>query len=140
MKSKDELWREYVLAYGIAVPAERVQEEYRLICADMKHRMMYSQMSGEEKHIFPEAELAEQEDALQAAALFEAKEPLVLRDLTGKLEISVTYDELLAEAEAIAQRQHTTVAELERFFGDDLALLERDVREAKIRDWACEQA
>ena len=40
MKSKDELWREYVLAYDVAVPAERIQEEYRLICADMKHRMM----------------------------------------------------------------------------------------------------
>lgn len=139
MKSRDELWREYVLAYDVAVPAERIQEEYRLICADMKHRMMYSQMNGEEKHIFPEAELAEQEDVLRAAALFEAKEPLVLRDLEEKLDVSVTYDELIAEAEAMAERQRTTIGELKRFFGDDLALLERDVREAKIRDWACSQ-
>lgn len=139
MQSKDALWHEYVEAYDIDVPAERIDEEYKLIRADMKHRMIYDQMSGGNVHLFPDAELDEQEDALRAAALFEAKEPLVLRDLTKKLDIAVTYDELLAEAEAMAKRQGTTVDELKRFFGEDLALLERDVRENKIRDWACEQ-
>lgn len=61
------------------------------------------------------------------AALFEAKEPLVLRDLAKKLAIGVTYEELLAEGEAMAQRQGTTMEEIKRFFGDDLALLEREV-------------
>ena len=139
MKSKDALWRDYVDAYDIEVPVERIEEEYALICADMKHRMMYDQMSGGKMHLFPDVELAEQEGALRAAALFEAKEPLVLRDLTKKLAINVTNEELLAEGEAMAERQGTTVDELKRFFGDDLALLERDVRERKIRDWACEQ-
>ena len=56
-----------------------------------------------------------------------------------KLDIAVTSEELLAEAEAMAKRQDTTVDELKHFLGDDLALLERDVREDKIRDWACKQ-
>lgn len=140
MTTKDALWREYVGAYDIDVPAERIEEEYELIRADMKHRMMYAQMSGESTHLFPDVELADQEDELRAAALFEAKEPLVLRDLTKKLDIAVTPEELLVEAEVVAEREHSTVDELKRFFGDDLALLERDVRERKIRDWACEQA
>ena len=139
MKSKETLWREYVETYDIDVSADRVQEEYEFIRADMKHRMMYAHMSGGETHLFPDAELEAQEDALRAAALFEAKEPLVLQELTKKLDIAVTPEELLAEAEVMAQRQNTTVAELKRFFGDDLALLERDVRESKIRNWACEQ-
>ena len=137
MSFSDEKWRAYVAAYDIEVPAERIEQEYQMIRADMKHRMMYAQMAGGEVHLFPDVELAEQEDELQAAALFEAKEPLVLRDLATKLAVEVTPEELLAEGEAMAKRQGTTIDEVKRFFGEDLALLERDVRENKIRAWAC---
>ena len=139
MTTKDALWREYVGAYDIDVPAERIEEEYELIRADMKHRMMYAQMSGGETHLFPDMELAEMEGELREVALFEAKEPLVLRDLAKKLDVAVTAEELAAEAEAMAKRQSTTVDEIKRFFGEDLSLLERDVRENKIREWACKQ-
>ena len=139
MSYNENAWRAYVAAYDIEVPQWRIDEELRLIEADMKHRMMYEQMSGGAMHHFPDQELAEQKDELMAAALFEAKEPLVLRDLTKKLDVTVTPEELLAEAEAMAERQNTTIDQIKRFFGEDLALLERDVRENKIRTWACEQ-
>jgi FKBP-type peptidyl-prolyl cis-trans isomerase (trigger factor) len=96
-------------------------------------------MTGAETHLFPEMELDEQKDALMEAAVFEVKEPLVLKDLTKKLDIAVTPEELLAEGEAIAERQNSTLDEVKRFFGKDLTFLERDVRERKIRDWACSQ-
>ena len=139
MSYNDVTWRAYVAAYDIEVPEERIEREYEMVRADMKHRMMYAQMSGGETHLFPDMELAEMEGDLREAALFEAKEPLVLRDLTKKLDVVVTPEELLAEAEAMAKRQSTTVDEIKRFFGEDLALLERDVRENKIREWACKQ-
>ncbi|RVU98546.1 hypothetical protein EII22_01690 [Coriobacteriales bacterium OH1046] len=135
----ESTWRAYVASYDIEVPEESVAREYEMVRADMKHRMMYAQMSGGETHVFPDQELAEMEDELREAAAFEAKEPLVLRDLTKKLDVTVAPEELLAEAEAMAKRQGTTVGEIKRFFGDDLAFLERDVRENKIREWACEQ-
>ena len=59
--------------------------------------------------------------------------------LAKKLDVTVSPEELLAEAEAMAERQGTTVEEIKRFFGQDLSLLERDVRENKIRTWACAQ-
>ena len=139
MSYNDVTWRAYVAAYDIEVPEERIEREYEMVRADMKHRMMYAQMSGGETHLFPDMELAEMEGDLREAALFEAKEPLVLRDLTKKLDVTVTPEELLAEAEAMAERQNTTIDQIKRFFGEDLALLERDVRENKIRTWACEQ-
>lgn len=139
MSYSEVAWRSYVAAYDIEVPEERIEQEYQLVRADMKHRMMYAQMSGGETHLFPDMELAEQEDEILAAAVFEAKEPLVLRDLTKKLDVTVSSEELLAEAEAMAERQGTTVEEIKRFFGQDLSLLERDVRENKIRTWACAQ-
>ena len=139
MSYDENAWRAYVLAYDIEVPKEDVEEELYRIRVDMKHRMMYAQMSGAETHRFPEAELAEQTDALMEAAIFEVKETLVLKDLTKKLDIQVTAEELLAEGEAIAQRQNTTLDQVKRFFGQDLGFLERDVRENKIRAWACTQ-
>ena len=139
MSYNEEAWRAYVLSYDIEVSQEDVEEELYLIRADMKHRMMYAQMAGGEAHPFPEMELAEQTDALMEAAVFEVKEPRVLKDLAAKLDVSVTPAELEAEGEAIAQRQNSTLDEVKRFFGEDLALLERDVREHKIREWACGQ-
>ena len=139
MSYNEDKWRSYVLAYPIEVPREDVEEELYIIRSDMKHRMIYEQMSGGEMHPFPEMELEEHKDELLEAAVFEVKEPLVLKDLAKKLEITVTPEELLAEGEAIAKRQNSTLDEVKRFFGQDLAFLERDVRESKIRAWACEQ-
>lgn len=135
----EELWRRYVLAYDIEVSQERVEEELRLIRADLKHRMMYEQMSGGELHAFPDMELEGQRDEILEAAVFEAKELSVLRDLASKLDVTVTADELLAHAEGIARREGSTVEMLRRFFGDDLSVLERDVRDRKIREWAVAQ-
>ena len=133
----DEKWRAYVLASDVEVSQERVEEELYLIRADMKHRMVYEQMSGGAVHLFPEAELAEQQDALLEAALFEAKEPLVLKKIIAEQGIEATPEELLAEAEALAEREGSTVDMLKRFFGADLSGLARDVTNRKAIVWAC---
>ena len=139
MSYNEEVWRAYVLAYDIEVPQDEVEEELYIIRSDMKHRMIYDQMSGGGMHLFPDQELEEQKDELVEAAIFEVKEPRVLKDLSKKLGIEVSPEELLAEGEAIAKRQNSTLDEVRRFFGQDLAFLERDVRERKIREWACNQ-
>ena len=95
MSYNEEAWRRYVLAYDIEVAQEDVEEELYLIRADMKHRMVYAQMMGEESHPFPDLELEQQKDALVEAAIFEVKEPRVLKDLTAKLNIVVTPEEFL---------------------------------------------
>ena len=51
----------------------------------------------------------------------------------------MTQGELEAEAAAIARRQNTTVAELKRFLGEDLAMLQSDLKKRKAAAWACEQ-
>ena len=53
--------------------------------------------------------------------------------------IPVTPEELEAESAAIARRQNTTVAELKRFLGEDLAMLQSDLKKRKAAAWACEQ-
>lgn len=60
---------------------------------------------------------------LEQAALFEAKEPLVLRALQEQLQLTVTEEELEAEVEGLAERNGTSPETVRGFFGDDLSLL-----------------
>lgn len=78
-------------------------------------------------------------EALQAEALRRAKEMLVLREIMAAQTIPVTPEELEAEAAAIARRQNTTVAELKRFLGEDLAMLQSDLKKRKAAAWVCDQ-
>lgn len=78
-------------------------------------------------------------EALQVEALRRAKEMLVLREIMAAQTFPVTQGELEAEAAAIARRQNTTVAELKRFLGEDLAMLQSDLKKRKAAAWACEQ-
>ena len=59
MSYNENKWRSYVAAYDIEVPEERIEQEYEMVRVDMKHRMMYAQMSGGETHLFPDLELAQ---------------------------------------------------------------------------------
>jgi len=139
MATRDDLWRKFVADYEIDVPESAIENELEYIKLDMKHRMQYDQMSGGGLHLFPQMELAEQEAELREAAVFEAKAPRVLKEIIAQQGITTTQDELEAEALAIAGREGSTIEMVKRFFGDDFALLERDVLERKAMDWACEQ-
>jgi FKBP-type peptidyl-prolyl cis-trans isomerase (trigger factor) len=138
--TRDEAWRRFVEDYDIEVSPEAIENERRLIELDLRHRMQYDRLTGGDAHIFPSQELAEQEEELNRTALFEAKEPLVLRALQERLQLTVTDEELEAEAVALAKRNGTTVATVRRFFGDDLSMLSRDVINRKLIDWAVGQA
>lgn len=139
MAARDELWRQFVTDYEIDVPESAIENELAYITLDMKHRMQYDQMSGGGLHLFPQMELAEQEAELREAAEFEAKAPRVLKEIIAQQGITATRNELEAEAQAIAEREGSTIEMVKRFFGEDYALLERDVLERKAMDWACEQ-
>ncbi|MBQ3300841.1 MAG: hypothetical protein IJH04_01580 [Eggerthellaceae bacterium] len=139
MATRDNLWREFVANYEIDVPESAIENELEYIKLDMKHRMQYDQMSGGGMHLFPQMELAEQEAELREAAVFEAKAPRVLKEIIAQQGITTTQDELEAEAQAMAEREGSTIEMVKRFFGDDFAMLERDVLERKAIDWACEQ-
>ena len=139
MATRDELWRRFVADYEVDVPESAIENELAYITLDMKHRMQYDRMSGGGLHMFPEMELAEQEAELRKAAVFEAKAPRVLKEIIAQQGITATQDELEAEARTIAKREGSTLEMVKRFFGEDYALLERDVLERKAIDWACKQ-
>ena len=139
MTSREELWRKYVDAYDVEVPESAVENELAYVKLAMKHNMQYDRLTGGEPHVFMQRELNEQEDELLKVAMFEAKEPLVLKRIIAEQGFTATRDELEREAAEMARREGGSIDMVKRFFGDDLAMLERDVLERKAKDWACEQ-
>lgn len=139
MATQDDLWRRFVGEYDIEVPESAVEDELEYLKLAMRHNMQYDRLTGGKAHPFPERELAQQEGELRAFASFEAKAPLVLKAIIAEQGFTATREELEAEAAALVERQGSTVDMVRRFFGDDLAMLERDVLERKAMDWACEQ-
>ncbi len=136
MTNREYQWKRFVRNYNIEVPQDKVEQEIYLIRMDLRHRMQYDTLTTGTMHFFPDEELDEQMDDIRDAALFEVKSTLVMKDILKMQDFPVTREELEAEAEAMAKRQNTTVELIKGFFGEDLTMLERDVRERKAMDWA----
>lgn len=139
MISKEEMWREFVEQYEIDVPEHLVKNEMEYITMEMRHRMRYDTLTGGAPQLFPDVELAAQAEEMRKAAYFEAKSDLVMKAVLAEQNFTVTSEELEAEAVAIAERQNSTLEMVKRFFGEDLVILERAVREQRAMDWVMEQ-
>lgn len=141
MISAEDAIRQFVRSYDIPVPQDLVEEEFRLCLMDMKHKMVYGQMTGSHSLNPIEQSQAVQDarEELLEAAFFQVKEDLVMKELMKREDFSVTAQELYDYATDLAQRQNTTMEMVRRFFGEDLALLEGDVRRKKAEAWILRQ-
>ncbi len=133
--TREQAWEAYVAHYNMEVPEAKVENEMNLIRANLRHRMQYDMLTGAADHLFPDLELEQQQDEIRAMAVYEVKSELVMKALLAQLDLTVTREELEAEAAAMAKRQNTTLDMIKGFFGEDLAMLGRDVKEQKAKDW-----
>ena len=140
MMNKDVLLRKYILDYDIEVPEHLIENELNYIMLEMRHRMQYDTLTGGGLHLFPQAELDAQKEEFYQAAYYEAKYDLVMKAIITEQNFTVTREDLDAEAVAMAERQNTTVDMIKTFFGENLSMLERDVKERKALDWIYIQA
>lgn len=137
--NKEEQIRHFVMEYPIEVPEQALENERNYIRMEMRHRMNYDTLTSGRHHFDPEGELEEMKDELEEAAYYEAKYDLVIRDIIARENFSVTREELEEEARAMAQRQNSTLEMIYRFFGKDLAMLEKDVKRRKAEQWICQR-
>ena len=135
--TQEMLFSKYAQQYPLPVPQEAVEEELQMLILEEKQRMQYEMLTGSALHFSPQEELAGKMEALQTEARRRAKEDLVLREILAAQVFPVSQEELEAEAAAIARRQNTTVTELRRFLGEDLAMLRNDLQKRKAIAWAC---
>ena len=137
--TQELLFSKYAEQYPLTVPQEAAENELQLLILEEKQRIQYEMLTGSAMHLAPQEELNEKMEALQAEALRRAKEMLVLCEIMAAQAFPVSPEELEAEAESIALRQNTTIAELKQFLGEDLAMLQSDLQKRKAVAWACEQ-
>ena len=138
--NKEEQIRRFIMDYPIEVPEQALENELNYIRLEMRHRMRYDTLTGGPHHFNADGELEQMEDELRQAAYYEAKYDLVIKDIMGRENFSVTRRELEEEAAAMAERQNSTVEMVYRFFGEDLAMLEKDLKRRKAEQWICEKS
>lgn len=140
MDSREKAWKEFVERYELDVPEKMVENQLQYMTLALTHRMQYEVLAGGGFRPGMGMELAERADEMRKAAYFEAKSELVMKKLLAEQAVSVTPEELEAEAIAMADRQGTTLEMVKRFFGDDLSGLEQDIKERKVLDWVFGQS
>lgn len=134
-----EKFEQLALDQDITVPPERVEEQLNLCILEEKQRMQYETLTGGQMHLNPSLEIQQQMGELQQQAYRQAKVEMVLQSILKTQELPVSREELLIQAQAIAQRQGTTIESLQRFLGEDLSLLVSDIRKIKAMQWLCNQ-
>ena len=141
MISKAGAIRKFIQQYEIEVPQELVEEEFKLCILDMKHKLVYGQMTGSSRmNPLEQAQaLEEAHEELREVAYLTVKEDLVMRELLKQERFRATAEELEAYGQAMARRQKTSMEMIRKFFGEDLHLLESDVRRQKADAWIYEQ-
>lgn len=141
MISKEGAIRKFVEDYDIEIPQSLVDEEYEIILMDMRHRMTYAGMTGQSRlnPLEQMAAMEEMKEELKAAAFYNVKEELVMKELLKREEFAVSSEELQKYAEDMAVNQNTDMEFIKKFFGDDLAMLETDVKRRKAEEWIYSQ-
>ena len=83
MISKEGAIRRFVEHYDMEVPPDLVEEEFQISLMDMRHRMVYAGMSGgpQLNPLEQRAALEEMKEELRAAAYYNVKEELVMKDM-----------------------------------------------------------
>ncbi|MBQ8563115.1 MAG: hypothetical protein IJ443_04410 [Firmicutes bacterium] len=137
MTSRESKVRDYIKRYEIEVPKELVIEEYEYMCQAMNQKMRYQAMGTGPSLQEMQQEAEQYLDEMKEEAYFSVKMDLVLKEIIARENFAVTREELEVEAEAMAQRQNTSVEMIKSFFGEELAMLETDVKQRKAMDWIC---
>lgn len=142
MISKEAAIRNFIEEYDIEVPEEAVEQEIKLVTTDIRHRMTYAGMDGQRRMnpLEQQAELENMQDEIKEIAYYNIKEELVMKELMQRDDFAVSSEELLEYAEKMAKEQNTTLEFIKRFFGEDLSMLESDIRRHKVENMIYEQA
>lgn len=97
----------------------------------IRYDVLFGRAPEPEIEVDPEALMAEIREDL----ILEQKENYILTKIIESEGFEAAPEELLAEAEAMARRQNTTVEMVQSFFGKDFAGLAGDVKKRKAKDF-----
>lgn len=131
-EEKEERIEEAVLfklaeTYPIDVPESLVENEVQAMVCQLYQEMRYKALRTGEINFFVERDIQDQMEDIQKEARRQVKIRCILQEITETEQIQISREELELEAEAMAERQHTTVREIKSFFGENLDMLREDL-------------
>ena len=138
-EEKEERIEEAVLfklaeTYPIDVPESLVENEVQAMVCQLYQEMRYKALRTGERDI------QDQMEDIQKEARRQVKIRCILQEITETEQIQISREELELEAEAMAERQHTTVREIKSFFGENLDMLREDLLVRKTIQRICKSA
>lgn len=144
-EEKEERIEEAVLfklaeTYPIDVPESLVENEVQAMVCQLYQEMRYKALRTGEINFFVERDIQDQMEDIQKEARRQVKIRCILQEITETEQIQISREELELEAEAMAERQHTTVRESKSFFGENLDMLREDLLVRKTIQRICKSA
>lgn len=124
----------------IAVPQSRVENEVNAMVCQLQQQLRYDALTTGTPHFFMQQEIDEQMESIRQEAYRQVKLELLLQQIITDEGLTVTENELRAEAAAMARRQGMPLERVMDFFGGDLSLLQGDLLVRKAIDLLCENA
>lgn len=104
---------------------------FKAAMQSIRYDVLFGRTPESELQVDPEELMAQIKEDL----IHEQKENYILTKIIELEGFEATPEELLAEAEAMARRQNTTVEMVQSFFGKDLTGLTGDVKKRKAKEF-----
>ena len=137
---KDAVMEKLLEANDIEVPKDLVEDEYTMLVNEMSYRMKYESMATG-TFINPMQEgVTERMEEFKEQALKTVKFRILMDQIIKAENLEVSSEELEAEAQAISERQETTIEMVKGFLGEDLDSLKKDLLFNKAIDFVYENA
>lgn len=139
-KLEEAVLRTIVERNEIEVPQSKVENEMNGMVQELYQKLRYDSLTTGTPHFFIHEEVEEQKESIREEAYRQVKTELILKEIIRLEQLSVTREELVAEAHAMAQRQQIPVERIFDFFGEDLSLLQGDLLIRKAISLICDKA
>ncbi|MGI6070841.1 MAG: hypothetical protein ACOYBE_10485 [Blautia sp.] len=127
----DDQLKYFVRKYNVAIPKETLETETLAMTASELQRRKYETMRTGDMFSYMRTDILQLTEEMKEAALRELQLESLAKAVIKEENITVTEEEVQAEARRIAGRQNVTLDMLKGFFGENLSAIRRDLLENK---------
>ena len=103
---------------GLVIQLPEKWKKVQAMVCQLYQEMRYKALQTGEINFFVERDIQDQMENIQKEARRQVKIRCIIQEITETEQIQISREELESEAEAMAERQHTTVREIKSFFGE----------------------
>lgn len=139
-KFEDEVLSELAVINDVEIPQQMVENEVNGMVLELKYQMNYDALMHGNYHPFQQDEIERKMDEIREEAHNRIKIRMLIKKVIEAENMTVTRQELMDEAELIAERQQINVESVRDLLGSDMDLLKDDLLTRKAVRFVCDHA